>query len=46
MQCVGIHLEETDKIQIASMLVALALLLKAILNFKRMYVYLCTHDST
>lgn len=46
MLCVWIHLEETDEIQMASMLVALAFLLKAILNFKRMYIYLCMHDST
>lgn len=42
MQCLWIHLEENDEIQMASMLVALALLL----NFKRMHMYLCTHDST
>lgn len=42
MQCVWIHLGENDEIPMASLLVALALLL----NFKRMSMYLCTHDST
>lgn len=46
MQCVWIHLGETAEIQMASTLVALALLLKAILNFRRMYACLCSHDST